>query len=355
MIDFNTLSPFNKVTFVFQFLTIGVAFVGIGGNVATFVVLSRRTFTKYSFPFYLRVKMCTDIVVRLHSFRHFAAFMLGADMDLTAGFVCKLAEYSVYVAASISLWHLTLIGVVRFISIVYPQKFQVLKKRQCQLLLTLLVTLYNICIYLPMPIYYNLIVQTVEQFNYIESAKATNLTNSTSFYFNLTQSNGSHSGESSLSKSCSLQDASKANIIYLINLANLTMLTFGVNNILTELSLFFLFRSRKKFAANSQAQSHSTTAMRDRKFAINSVGLDLICFVCKTPLLVRLACSTNLNFGPEQLNMLFTIGVFVYTIENAQSPLNQLFGQLDFSWRVFSNAGPGAKKYELDDISLIHV
>jgi hypothetical protein len=128
--------------------------------------------------------------------------------------------------------------------------------------------------------------------------------------------------------SCSVQDPSKANIIYLTNLVNLTMLTFGVNNILTGLTLVFLFRSRNKFNASSHTHtnpSHTVTAHRDRKFAINSVVLDLICFVCKTPLLVCLACSTYLNFPPEEMNMLFTIGVCIYTIENAQSFFTNYF------------------------------
>jgi hypothetical protein len=311
MIDLNVLSLVDKVTFVFQFLTIAVAFIGIAGNLATFVVLSRRAFKKFSFPYYLRVKMLADIYILLHSFRHFSAFFFDASIDLTTEIVCKLAEYTVYVVSEVSIWHLTLIGADRFLSIVFPQRFKIIKKRQFQMILTLLVSLYGVFLYLPMPIYYTLSIQNAGDTQLLPD-------------FNSITTLSNWSNSSSFVSTCSVQEEDKANIINLISLVDTIMLVFFVNNLLTALTLVFLFRSRRKFSASNsrttQANSApSSTAIKDRKFAINSVVLDLVSFVCKTPLLTLLVCSAYLDIGPEEMNMLFTIGVCIYTIENAQS------------------------------------
>ena len=311
MVDYSSLSVYGKVTYIFQYICIVIAVFGIAGNLLTFIVLSQNKFKKHSFAFYLRVMNVFDNVVLLTSFRHWAAFVLDADTTLVFDVFCRLGEYSVYVAASVSVWNLFLITADRFATIVFPNKFPIFKKTHFQAFLYSITIIYSICIYIPMVVYYNLLT-SASSFN--------NQTNATI-----------------ITKSCVIVENHDL-LVYWTNLVNLMVITFFLNNILTLIIIVSIFRSRKKFVASGK---NSSVAVKDRKFAINSIALNVTCFLCKTPMLISLIISSYLTLDGEQIGMLFTIGVCIYTVDNSSAFFVNFFVNSIFYQEVLNFFGFG--------------
>lgn len=291
MVKFETLNEYEKLTFIFQYLSIVVACVGTVANVFTFIVLSRRRFENYSFAFYSKVRVFMDIGVLLHSFRHFAAFVLDSNIDLTSELVCKLAEYVAYIFGSMSVWLLTLMSFDRLVTIVYPNKFIIMKKKNTQLGLVVAMLLYSVCLYLTMPFYTSLSSRLAYD----------NRTNTSTYVL-----------------TCSIENESQSKLIYWIDLVNLMTVTFGINNVLAGIIIVFIFRSRKKFKTGKENREKRAT-LRDRKFAINSIALNFKCFLCKMPLLFTLLITSYVTVDHETVQMLFTVSVTIFTIDNSSA------------------------------------
>lgn len=325
MVSFYVLSKYDKVSFVFQYLMAIEAFIGIIANTLAFVVFNRPRMQKYSFAFYNKIRVFTDNIVLLHSFRHWAAFVFDANIDVTSNVVCKLIEYSVYVSGSISMWLLALTALDRLLTIVFPSRFDILKKRSTQTVLVVCVIIYCVGLFMPMPISYNLMED-------VTPVNGTNLTNTV--------------------KSCTILDPSNAKIIYWISVINTFAVTFVINNCLVVVIIVFIFMSRNKFkAASMENNKENKRASKDRKFAVNSIVLNLKCFLCKLPILVLLLISTYLNIPPDAVGMLFNIGVFIYTLDNTcpffvNIMVNSIFYEefiRYFSFNINTNANANTK------------
>jgi hypothetical protein len=154
MVDFNLLPNLLKITYIFQYLQIVIAFVGIVGNFLTFIVFLRKRFRSYSFGFYIKVLTITDTIVLLHSFRHWAAFIVDWNIDIILPFFCYTGEYQPYTCASISCWLLALIAFDRWISIVHPNRFKIFKSLVFQTFLICLIVVTNLLYYMIMPMSY---------------------------------------------------------------------------------------------------------------------------------------------------------------------------------------------------------
>ena len=288
MVDYSALSVYGKITYVFRYICVLIAVVGFIGNALSFTVLMRKKFKTHSFAYYLRIINIADTFVLFTSFRHFAAYVLDADLTLVADIFCRLGEYTVHVASSISVWHLFLITIDRFVNILYQQRFPIFKKRRFQAILSAIAVVYSFCFYIPLSLYYNLV--TIE-------------------------STDSSTNQTTVKQACVIVGHHDL-LVYWTDLANLMTATFVLNNILTILIIINIYKSRQKFATSGKM---STIAVKDRKFAINSIALNVACFLCKTPVLVSLLLSAYLTLEPDQVDMLFTIGVSIYTIENSNT------------------------------------
>jgi hypothetical protein len=120
-------------------------------------------------------------------------------------------------------------------------------------------------------------------------------------------------------ESCGVQDAATATSIYLTFLVNQILIAFVVNNALVLITALMLI---KKSDLNDQA------VVRERKLTVNSIALDLACFVCKAPLLIALACSppsplaasSYSSASVDQLTgPLFAVCLCLYTVESAHT------------------------------------
>lgn len=277
------MNLYQKLTQIFQYILLVVGIVGIVGNLLTFCVFCRKRLRKFSYSFYSRVMVCSDIIVLMHTFRHWAATVLKADIDLVAPFLCTIDEYQPYVATFTSLWLITLISIDRLITIVFPTRFKLIKKTWFQVTLVLIVISYSFLVNILLPLNYRF------ETNFNETS------NSSAVIVKCTISS---------------QVMSRQSWIYFCNILLLTLI---INNVISLWMVFHIFLSRKKLAAlNSQKR----TAVRDKKFAISSIGLNMCSVVCKLPFSVGLLVSNYLNLDADLYDMIFAINVVVLDAEN---------------------------------------
>lgn len=292
MLDFNTLNGYQKATYVFQHLQAFVSLLGVIGNLLIICVFCRRSLRKYSYSFYSKAMAVSDIIVVSHSFRHWARFMFDADIDLVAPFLCSINEYQPYVTVGLSLWILFLISIDRLVTIVYPNRFKLLKQRWCQALLVVAVTIINMAIFIEMPLNYSIV------------SIPDPATNTTGWACVPTPEIGKISS-------------------WLL-LINLFLMAIVINNCLNLKMLVYLVKSRRKVSMSmggggGGGAKGGNSAARDRKFAISTIGLNLCSFVLKLPICVGLLAANYLDIDPLIIQMIFTINVMLATTDNCVS------------------------------------
>jgi hypothetical protein len=89
-----------------------------------------------------------------------------------------------------------------------------------------------------------------------------------------------------------------------------------LNNILSTVMIIFIYKSRR------YVNNLSNNNLRDRKFAINSIVLNLTCLVLKLPRLVFSVLFPMFNFIPFSLfvyECLITISQFLFCVDSASS------------------------------------
>ena len=288
MAAYENLSMYGKITYIFQWICFLIAVIGLLSNILSVIVLSRKNLQKHSFAFYIRMMNIFDMFVLITSFRHWAAFVLDQDLTVVSVFFCKISEYAVVASSSASSWHLFLINMDRLVTIVFPQRFLIFKDKRFQALLSFSAAAGNFLLYLPLSIYRD--IQSSSSFD-------------------------NQSNTTSLSKTCVVTDG-KDLLVYMLNLVNTITVSFFLNNILTLVIIVFVFQSRKRFVTGFQ---NSSLAAKDRKFAINSIALNVASFFCKMPLLVVLVISAYLQMDGELVGMFFAIGVAIFTIDSSSA------------------------------------
>lgn len=279
------MNHYQKLNHIFQYFLALVGFTGILGNLLTFCVFRRQRLRKFSYSFYSRVMVCSDVIVLLHTFRHWAATIFNANIDLVASFLCTIDEYQPYVATFTSLWLLTLISIDRLVTIAFPTRFKFLKARWFQVTLVLVVIAYSFLVNILLPLNYRLDVA--------------NQTNSSS-----------SSAQAAARCSISPEVASRQSWIYLVNILFLTLIA---NNIISLWMVFFIFLSRKKLTSLS---SRRQSTVRDKKFALSSIGLNMCSLVCKLPFSIGLLVASYVNLDPDLNDLIFTINIVVLDAEN---------------------------------------
>lgn len=285
IIEYTDLSATRRVTFLLHQISLCVVILGLVGNWLSFRIFAGKRFKDNSFSFYMRVKMISDSIVLTYSLRLYLAFMFSPyspnrDVTLPNELACKLEQYYVAVAQSVSIWLLVLIGMDRLLTILYPKKCdKILSKKRTRFLLVACLLIYAIIIYLPKFLFSELIVINGKEI-------------------------------------CRVREAWQAKIFYITVLVNLTTVTFFINNVLSFILIVYIYRSRSRFRTILQSKLN---AIRDRKFAISSVTLNFICFACKTPLLVYIVISIYIPIEHELDEMLYFLFLLIFMIDNASS------------------------------------
>ena len=177
-----------------------------------------------------------------------------------------------YVAGTTSLWILLLISLDRLVTIVYSNRFQVVKKRWFQAVFVIIVFVFNFLIYIQLPLNFKLIII-----------------------------NGTNQ------KVCSIP-YNVLNFQIWIFFVNVLLILGVFINLLNFKMIRYLIKTRNGLNLNKQ---NRRCVIKDRKFAITAVALNIANFVSKMPLCVSLLVSYYLEFSIDSVRLLFTICVSI--------------------------------------------
>lgn len=257
---------------ILQHIHTAAALIGIIGNVLTFMVFRRKRLRNSSYSIYFRAMAVLDSIVFLHMLRYWLASILQFDLNLVSVFLCKTNEYQLYVSGLSSLWIITVILVDRFVNIIYHNYSMLFKHKWFQLTLVGLVLIYACLIHSSIPISYRL-----EETRLNESRRCV-------LPFALFKLNAS------------------------IALANIALNSL-INTILYVKLIVFVKHSRSRITSRTNVM-----LAKDLKFAISTVVMTVLNFMCKMPFGLGIVISIKLNLTPEQLMnvvyVVFTIAVF---------------------------------------------
>lgn len=138
------------------------------------------------------------------------------------------------------------------------------------------------------------------------------------YYELITKNVTDNNNTTTISKTCVLPPDAAIRQAWMV-LANLILINIVINNILNVKLLMAVYRSRKRITNSNFVSSTSsrTLSVRDRKFAINSIGLNIKCTILKFSLIIAYFLLDYMPLSADQSQLVFTVCVTIYIIDNA--------------------------------------
>ena len=208
----------------------------------------------------------SDTLVFYRTTKNWVTYFVGPNLDLLSPWTCTFDNFISLLSGSFSVNLLCVISIDRMLTIVYPTRFQIIKKRWFQVILVAISFLIALGENIITPV--NISIITI--------VKATNSTPAVQV--------------------CTMASVliSALGFIFVVKFVILNLI---VINIINFKMVRFIMKSRVKV---SQITTHSrSTSHRDRKFAITAIGLNLFCTILKLP---TAALTMVLNFISSGLN-----------------------------------------------------
>lgn len=259
------LFNYSTITFAINILNVIILCLGICGNSITCLVFSQKRFKKSSFAFYFRILALADTMQLFNTFFKWLEFFLDFSIFNRTYIGCKLGYYLYVVFSLISPWILFIISFDRLTTIVIGlHTIGIFKKRSFQITLVSLIFVYSFSLAIAIPIYSK----------FTHSIGFNNQTNRTE---NETK--------------CDNNVFNSRRIVQINNIVGLVLMV-----ITTTISIFILFKSRQSNSTRNSIKKSSASESRkdvDRKYAINSVVLNLIFFI---KILIFLTLLTFFHF-----------------------------------------------------------
>ena len=288
------MNSYQQINQIFQCIQLIICLFGVVGNILSICVFSRKSLKNYSYSLYSRVLSISHTALLFHILLHSVFGMLHStrEIDFIGSFFCSIRDYPGYVIATISILMLTLISIDRLISIVYRNRYKITKKSWFQA--TAISTI----------IIYSMIVNFKVALNYrYEVIK-----------------------DGNSSKPICYLPLEVQNFQSWIVLAHFLIVNLLFNNALNVKIISCIVRSRKKI---NRRTKQSQSFLKNRKFAVNAIGLNLTSFVARMPIAVGILLSNYLNIHPDQAQMTFTIGLTISTLDHSLTIfINIIFNSL---------------------------
>jgi hypothetical protein len=261
-IDSTSLAQiFDHYQKIMLYTTHFITVIGLVGNTLTFAVFTRCRFKTISFAFYSKAMVITDSIYLLRTFVITICYQNQVDLNSFSDITCKFSEYIDYVCVSISCWILTLITFDRTLVIIYPRRFEWLRKKKVQMAFVLIVYIFSVALYVISPLSTNTRIYTYRP------QVSSNQTKTSCFH-----------------------DKKVVNTLNIISFVNTIIPTVFINNIMAIVLIFYIFKSRQKVNSTNVSNTNNTfqrrRALRDRRFAINTLALNLLSVVGKSPFFI---------------------------------------------------------------------
>lgn len=294
MLNYYNLNYYQQITYIFLNIQLTTAIIAVIGNTLVFIIFSRSAFKKSTYSFYFRIKAISDTLVFYRNAKNWVAFLVGTNLDLLSQWTCTFDNFISLTSTSFSVNLLCDIAFDRLLTFVYPNRFQVIKKRWFQVVLVAISFLIAIGENIITPINVSIITLV----------KATNSTQAV--------------------RVCTMAN-NLISILSLIFAVKYFIINLIVINIINIKMVRFVIKSR---LIVSQVTAHSrSTAIRDRKFAITSIGLNLFCTVLKLPTAVLTVVLYFISSGLNQdlLTAINNISSSLFILDNGFSFFINLF------------------------------
>ena len=270
--------------FIFEYILLVIGIIGVIGNVFVIIVFSRKPLRKYAYSFYCLIMAISDICFLTYAFKDWTRYIYDVKLELVGTVVCKLLFLLPGYFDDFSAHLLTIISIDRMISIVYPKRFMVIKKRWFQCLIVAIVSLLVLSRHLIIPIYANI--------------TEVNQTNSS-------QTNRDCATEPWILKFDTIITIS----IYLIE-------NIILNNWLNIKTIRHIMASRKRVMNGNSNTKNSSLSSRDRKFAVCSISLNLVSMITKLPFFIAFL---YFNLALKDIRLVLKITGTITFIENGFS------------------------------------
>lgn len=283
MLVYENLNYYQKITFLFVNIQALIGLVGIGFNVLTIVIFARKRFKYTSYSTYYRAMAIFDSILLSHTFRHWARFILGFDLDIVGSIFCKLGEYQPHVAGHTSLWLLCVVLVDRLVTIIYRNRIRLLKQKWFQLTQVFVILLYSSLLHLILPLNF--------QLTKIKPVDDNNSSNSVDVWV------------------CRAPGPVLQINSWLVFVN--TFIIMITNSILYIVLISHIYKSRKRITRRNKK-----VIKRDLKFAVCSIVLTFTNFLSKVPIGIGLFIVYWNELIGDQLQMVYSICVAVAIISH---------------------------------------
>lgn len=295
MVNFNAVNIFSKVSYILLCIQFVLAAIGVICNIMVILVFSRKTMRKYSYAFYCRVKACSDMVIIFYIYRNWFVFVLDLDLDIAVPFLCLVNRFNTHTASMFSLSILVIISLDRLISVMFPNRFGVLKKRWFQVLVLFVALVYSCGLNIILPL----------NMRYSETQV----------------------GNQTL-KSCTLASTINLTHSWIRNI-NILVIILLINNAINIKLISHIVASNKKVTTNTQQNKGSR---KERNMMISAIGLGFTALVCKLPLGTVTIINYYIGLPSDQSSMMSNVTITILPFEySAMFVVNMLINSMFYA------------------------
>ena len=245
--------------FVYYLMIPLAQLIGIFGNGIGLLVFSRKSMSKIGPIHAYRYLLIADSAYLIQMFDPYFNNILGKSLSSSSDLACRITSYIVYSSVAISPMLVVYISVEKLISIKYPAKRFMLRKKDKQLLYLLIIIAFNFILFSPVPFFLE---------NKISFSNTTNRT------------------------TCSFKDNFAQTLIQSLFLVN-KIVPFLLMSTCSILLIISVFRLRQRIEQNflSTSKSHLNESKRfkkDIRLAFTSILMNVIYLLLNIPVAVVL-------------------------------------------------------------------
>lgn len=307
------MSSTETLQLFLQYWYLSIGIVGLASNILMFIVFNGRVLRKNSVSIYFRAIAISDIAMNLIFLKYFHSYASKSKFENASVFMCKTTVYVISALSPIPAWFLVTASFNRFITIVFPMKFALLKKAQFAWIQITFIAIFNMAIYSFLLVYANLFKDS--------SNTSSNVTNQNTTAWNETLAY------------CDV-DKDSTRLFLILDFFNTTVAPFTIllaSTVATLIGVQLVHKRAQKYMGSSSKSNNHRHQARDRKFAVTMIILNIIFLVFKIPnFLVFIGNFFNLlNYLNE--DQLVKIK-YVYEI------LLSLFYTIDFPLQLVTNS-----------------
>jgi hypothetical protein len=262
--------------------------IGIITNTLNLIIFNSKTFKSRPVALYFLILAMVDILCVIQYCQYFIYEYFQLDLKSYSRFSCITLMYCLYFLPGVSVWLEILISIDRMLNLTKPQQYPYLRKHSFQLGAFFTIVCTNFATYSPFVFKYDL---------------------------NKDRNSTQEFGILEFSRTCKLRDENVKFSLALIDMLNFTLLPIPIMLICSILMIRKLFRIRNRLSVNETnfMSASSRRDLRNKKFAIKSLILNVIYFIFNIPIT---ATNFALVFSSSQLTqMIFLVSLNFFFIK----------------------------------------